>query len=114
MDMQSAAGDPMRSAGGDPDLEHLFHPQFTHEDGSLTMVRKAGDNSIEIRCAFAVTLACAFAEFSIAASAADIYKMYKEWPLVHAKKQRQRPGAGSADASRWRRQSQSRWRTSKR
>ena len=94
--MQSAAGDPMRSAAGDPDLEHLFHPQLTDEDGNRTMVREAGGDSIEIRCAFAVTLACVFAEFSTAASAADIYEMYKEWSLVHAKKQRQKCGAGSA------------------
>ena len=101
--MRSAAGDPVRSAAGDPDLEHLFHPQLTDEDGNRSMVRAAGGDSIEIRCVFAVTLACVFAEFSTAASAADIYEMYKEWPIVHAKKQRQRRRAGSANAGRWRR-----------
>ena len=102
--VRSAAGDPVRSAAGDPDLEHLFLPQLTDEDGNRSMVRAAGGDSIEIRCVFAVTLACVFAEFSTAASAACICEMYKEWPIVHAKKQRQRRGAGSADASRWRRQ----------
>ena len=102
--MRSAAGDPVRSAAGDPDLEHLFHPQLTDEDGNRSMVRAAGGDSIEIRCVFAVTLACVFAEFSTAASAACICEMYKEWPIVHAKKQRQRRGAGSAEASRWQRQ----------
>ena len=99
----------MRSAAGDPNLEHLFHPQLTDEDGNRTMVREAGGDSIEIRCAFAVTLACVFTEFYQAASAADIYEMYKKWPIVHATKQRQKRGAGSAAASRWRRQSQSWW-----
>ena len=94
--MRSAAGDPMRPTAGDPDLEHLFHPQLTDEDGNRTMVREAGGDSIEIRCAFAVTLACVLVEFSKAASAAEIYEMCKAWPLVHAKNQ-----------SRWRRQSQS-------
>ena len=108
--MRSAAGDPVRSAAGDPDLEHLFHPQLTDEDGNRSMVRAAGGGSIEIRCVFAVTLACVFAEFSTAASAACICEMYKEWPIVHAKKQRQRRGAGSAGASRWRPQ----WWTSSR
>ena len=102
--VRSAAGDPVRSAAGDPDLEHLFHPQLTDEDGNRSMVREAGGDSIEIRCVFAVTLACVFAEFSTAASAACTCEMHKEWPIVHAKKQRQRRGAGSAEASRWRRQ----------
>ena len=102
--VRSAAGDPARSAAGDPDLQHLFHPQLTDEDGNRSMVRAAGGDSIEVRRVFAVTLACVFAEFSTAASAACICEMYKEWPIVHAKKQRQRRGAGSAEASRWQRQ----------
>ena len=102
--VRSAAGDPARSAAGDPDLEHLFHPQLTDEDGNRSMVRAAGGDSIEVRRVFAVTLACVFAEYSTAASAADIWEMYKAWPIVHAKKQRQRRGAGSAEASRWQRQ----------
>ena len=94
----------MLSAAGDPHLEHLFHSQLMDEDGNRSMVRAAGgdSNAIEVRSVFAVTLACVFAEFSTAASAACICEMYKEWPIVHAKKQRQRRGAGSAEASRWR------------
>ena len=99
--MRSAAGDPMKSAAGDPNLEHLFHPQVKFEDGNFTMVREAGGDSIEIRCAFAVTLACVLVEFSKAASAAEIYEMYKAWPLAHAKKERQK--AGAPTGSRWRR-----------
>ena len=102
--VRSAAGDPVRSAAGDPDQKHLFHPQLTDEDGNRSMVRAAGGDSIEVRRVFAVTLACVFAEYSTAAPAADIWEMYKAWPIVHAKKQRQRRGAGSAEASRWRRQ----------
>ena len=107
VDVRSAAGDPMKSAAGDPNLEHLFHPQLKFEDGNFTMVREAGGDSIRIRCAFAVTLACVLVEFSKAASAAEIYEMYKAWPLVHAKKERQKAGAPST--SRWWRKSSSWW-----
>ena len=71
------------------------------------MVREAGGDSIRIRCAFAVALACVLVEFSKAASAAEIYEMYKAWPLVHAKKERQKAGAPST--SRWWRKSSSWW-----
>ena len=122
--MRSAAGDPMRSAAGDPDLERLFHPQLTDEDGNPSMVQEAGHDSVQIRTTFAVTLACVFCEFSTSASADDIYEKYKEWPVVHARKKRQKRGAyGSADpwrgrwsgqshacdARRWPQQTQSWW-----
>ena len=35
----------MRSAAGDPDLEHLFHPQLTDEDPALSILTQAHSNS---------------------------------------------------------------------
>ena len=91
----------MESAAGDPNLEHLFHPQLYGSDYQPTMVREVR-GCIETRFTFAMALACAFVEFSASATASDIHDAYMAWPIVHAKKTRQIAGARSTASSRWR------------
>ena len=93
------------SAAGDPDFAHLFGPQMVDETGAHTMVRAAPGGGISIRSVFAMTLACALTKLSDVASARDIYELYQKWPIIMFKKPRQKKGAGSAEASRWRRNS---------
>ena len=91
----------MKSAAGYPNLENLFHPQLYDGDNQRTMVREVR-GCIEIRDTFAMTLACAFVEFSASATASDIHDAYMAWPIVHAKKTRPIAGARSTASSRWR------------
>ena len=79
----------------DPESD-LFAEQLCDSNNKTVMVRRDPDGCIKIRSVFTMTLACAFTQFHDCASAKTILEQYLSWPIVHKKKPRQKPGAGSA------------------
>ena len=79
----------------DPESD-LFAEQLCDSNNKTVMLRRDPDGCIKIRSVFTMTLACAFTQFHDCASAKTILEQYLSWPIVHTKKPRQKPGAGSA------------------